>query len=139
VGLSNANDRQHGGDHYKKREYQHWDFVCDLNLDYLLGCASKYVARWRDKNGKEDLEKAVHYLEKAMEREVSAPAMDEENWDYLRHFTGQLDDEEATIIRLIVVGEFAEAIGALDYILETGFGEGPEDGGDGQQPRAEVL
>lgn len=34
---------------------------------YLEGCAQKYLWRWEDKNGKEDLEKAVEYLVKLLE------------------------------------------------------------------------
>jgi hypothetical protein len=62
--MISANDRQVGGDHYKK-EYQHWDFVTDTGLPYLLGCFTKYVTRWRGKNGMEDLQKSLHYLQKA--------------------------------------------------------------------------
>ncbi len=58
-----ANNRQVGGDHYKGT-YQHWDFVVETQMHYLLGCATKYVTRHRKKNGKEDLEKAKHYIEK---------------------------------------------------------------------------
>lgn len=61
-----ANDRQVGGDHYKS-EYQHWDFVPDVGVNYLLGTASKYVTRWRKKNGIQDLEKAIHYIDKFCE------------------------------------------------------------------------
>ncbi len=34
---------------------------------YLEGCAQKYLWRWEDKNGKQDLEKAVEYLVKLIE------------------------------------------------------------------------
>ena len=65
-----TNDRQVGGTHYKKQKYQHWDFATDVSCNdfYLKGCASKYVVRYRDKNGIEDLSKAVHYLDKIEER-----------------------------------------------------------------------
>ena len=65
--MSDANNRQVGGLHYKA-QYQHWDFV-RLCLDgrYLEGCLTKYVSRWRKKNGLQDLEKALHYTEKLME------------------------------------------------------------------------
>lgn len=65
-GTATANDRQVGGSHYAGA-YQHWDFVHDLNLDYWQACASKYVTRWRKKNGLEDLAKAPHYMEKRKE------------------------------------------------------------------------
>ena len=61
-----ANERQVGGDHYRSR-YQHWDFVEEGGLGYLEGCATKYVSRWRQKNGVQDLEKAEHYVQKLVE------------------------------------------------------------------------
>jgi hypothetical protein len=42
--------------------------VVDIfNLDYFQGNITKYVFRWRDKNGVEDLIKARHYLDKYIE------------------------------------------------------------------------
>lgn len=64
-----ANSRQIGGEHYKSA-YQHWDFVRMLGLDYLPAQITRYLARWRKKNGIEDLEKAIHYLQKFMEDET---------------------------------------------------------------------
>jgi len=104
-----ANDRQVGGDHYQKKEYQHWDWVCDINLHYLLGCATKYVARWRDKNGVQDLEKAVHYLEKAMERHIP-DRHGHENSPRYHNFYSQLPDKEAEIVRLIIMGAYGSAV-----------------------------
>ena len=63
-----ANDIQHGGDHYKKYgDLQPWDVITAWNLGYLDGTALKYIARWKDKNGIEDLRKAIHFLEKTIE------------------------------------------------------------------------
>lgn len=65
-----ANTMQVGGDHYAG-EYQHWDFVREvLGNNYLLGNATKYISRWRKKNGVEDLHKALHYIAKARETRV---------------------------------------------------------------------
>ena len=61
-----ANAIQIGGSHYNG-DYQHWDWVSDCNIHYLMGCATKYVVRWRKKNGLQDLEKAKHYLMKMEE------------------------------------------------------------------------
>lgn len=62
----NANDTQVGGDHYRT-EYQHWDLATDLNLGYFEGQITKYVTRWRSKNGVQDLEKAKHFTQKLIE------------------------------------------------------------------------
>ena len=70
-----ANDKQVGGEHYKA-EYQHWDFVCDTNMHYLLGCATKYLCRYKEKNGLQDLEKAKHYIQKAKEVDLE-PMLDD--------------------------------------------------------------
>lgn len=59
-----ANDRQVGGDHYQTGGTQHWDM---FGPEYLMGNATKYVSRWRKKNGVQDLEKALHYSEKLLE------------------------------------------------------------------------
>lgn len=61
-----ANDKQIGGTHYQT-PIQPWDFIVANNIGFLEGNAIKYAARHRQKNGKEDLEKAIHYLQKAIE------------------------------------------------------------------------
>jgi hypothetical protein len=62
------NERQVGGDHYKQHNgLEHWDLVERFGLGYLEGCATKYIARHGSKGGRQDLEKALHYIEKLME------------------------------------------------------------------------
>jgi len=61
-----ANNDQVGGSHYKAA-LQHWDLVWVLGLDYYVGQATKYVSRWRLKNGLQDLLKAEHFLRKYLE------------------------------------------------------------------------
>jgi hypothetical protein len=64
-----ANEKQVGGEHYKQG-YQHWDMVADGYLDYFKGQATKYLTRYRRKNGIQDLEKSLHYLEKLNELSI---------------------------------------------------------------------
>lgn len=64
-----ANDKQVGGDHYKTDGLQHWDIVELFKFDYFQGQITKYLMRWRKKNGIEDLQKARHYLDKYIELE----------------------------------------------------------------------
>jgi hypothetical protein len=64
-----ANDTQVGGDHYKRKAVQPWDFIAANNLGYFEGNIVKYISRWRDKNGMDDLLKARHYLDKLIEIE----------------------------------------------------------------------
>ncbi len=65
--MATANERQVGGTHYASDGEQHWDRVARLKLDYFQGQITKYVERWRKKNGVQDLEKARHFLDKYIE------------------------------------------------------------------------
>lgn len=70
--MATANDRQIGGNHYKTPgKLEHWDLVGMFEWDYFQGQITKYLMRWRKKNGLEDLEKARHYLDKYIELERS--------------------------------------------------------------------
>ena len=61
-----ADDVQVGGTHYQSL-YQHWSYMADIDANYFEGCITKYVYRWRRKNGVQDLEKARHFLDKYIE------------------------------------------------------------------------
>ena len=62
-----ANDLLVAGTHYKSKAIQPWDYIVANNLGYLEGNIVKYVSRWRDKGGLDDLRKARHYLDKLIE------------------------------------------------------------------------
>ena len=62
-----VDDIQHGGNHYKKLNPEPWNVITAWNLGYLDGTALKYIARWKDKNGIEDLRKAIHFLQKTID------------------------------------------------------------------------
>jgi len=66
-----ANSKQIGGNHYKSG-IDVWDFVHQNDIGYLAGNAIKYLARFKKKNGVEDLLKSQHYIEKLIEVETEA-------------------------------------------------------------------
>lgn len=63
--MSDTYVKQYGGTHYES-DYPHWDWVTDIGMGYLPGNATKYVARWRKKNGEADLRKAMTYVDKML-------------------------------------------------------------------------
>ena len=64
VSLSNnAWDKQVGGEHYKQYAIQPAKFALANGLDYAQSNAIKYIVRHKDKNGVQDLDKAIHYIE----------------------------------------------------------------------------
>ena len=62
-----ANAQQVGGTHYKDKAIQPWDYIASNNMGYLEGNVVKYVSRWKEKGGVQDLKKAMHYLTKLIE------------------------------------------------------------------------
>jgi hypothetical protein len=101
------NSVQIGGSHYQA-EYQHWDFVADLGLPYLTACASKYVTRYDKKNGKQDLLKAIHYLEKAIYR-VNTDVMNVVIFEDSQSCTGNPDNgKERMHERIMLMAKFLE-------------------------------
>lgn len=64
-----ALDKQVSGNHYKDCGIQPIEYIHANNLNYFEGNAVKYITRHRKKNGKADIEKAIHYLELMLELE----------------------------------------------------------------------
>ena len=58
-----ALDIQEGGTHYKDMKIQPIEFILANNLGFVEGCVVKYVSRYKNKNGIEDLKKAKHFLD----------------------------------------------------------------------------
>ena len=56
-------DTQIGGNHYKNLKIQPIEYIMANNLNYCQGNAIKYLTRYKDKNGLEDLKKAKHYID----------------------------------------------------------------------------
>jgi|TARA_B110000285_G_scaffold98855_1_gene112713 hypothetical protein len=59
--------RQEGGDHYSKHKIQPYTFIQTNGLSFFQGNVIKYVVRYKDKNGIEDLKKIIHYCELEIE------------------------------------------------------------------------
>ena len=81
----NAYKKQIGGSHYSRFRIQPSKFINDNKLLFAEGNAIKYICRHTAKNGKEDLEKAKHYIDMIIERDYS-----EENQLDKKNFWGIL-------------------------------------------------
>ena len=66
AGMEDAGDvmaKQVGGTHYKGAAVQPWDIFMQYKLDPWSANVVKYILRFPKKAGKQDLEKAKHYIE----------------------------------------------------------------------------
>jgi|TARA_R100001530_G_scaffold55_3_gene115 hypothetical protein len=67
-------DKQIGGQHYQKFKIQPSEFVVKNELLFPEGCAIKYICRHRLKGKRQDLEKAIHFIEMVIERDYGDEA-----------------------------------------------------------------
>ena len=67
----NVYDKQVGGSHYKKMKIQPSRFVIENKLPFPEGNVIKYICRHPYKDGKQDLEKAKHFIDMIIERDYS--------------------------------------------------------------------
>lgn len=77
-----TNDYQVGGDHYASKDVQPWVamqawMTKEAFAGYLQGNCIKYLARYKDKSGVQDLQKCQHYLAKLIDVESEKQAMAE--------------------------------------------------------------
>jgi hypothetical protein len=58
-----ALSRQVGGGHYKELAIQPVEFIVANNIPFCEASAIKYICRHGLKGGKQDIDKAIHFLE----------------------------------------------------------------------------
>jgi len=62
-------EEQVAGAHYKNQKIQPIEYILANELPFIEGNIVKYITRWREKGGIEDLKKVKHYVEILMEYE----------------------------------------------------------------------
>lgn len=64
---------QVGGSHYKELAIQPAEYCQRNRIPYCESSVIRYVTRHREKNGREDIEKAIHCLQLLLELEYPQP------------------------------------------------------------------
>ena len=73
-------NKQIGGTHYKRMKIQPSKFVIENKLLFPEGNVIKYILRHQDKGGKQDLEKAKHFIDMIIERDYKDEKEKQETW-----------------------------------------------------------
>ena len=55
--------KQVAGKHYKDFVIQPIEFITKNDIPFIEGNIIKYICRWKDKGGVQDLDKVIHYVE----------------------------------------------------------------------------
>lgn len=118
---------QVGGSHYKKYHIQPLEYAEKIGLNPMCFCAFKYVTRYKDKHGEEDLAKALHCLDVYEECGVAKESIKVDT-DYLIDFLSQFDDNQGQALFFIIqtqcnkdrIKEARFAIEKLQKLLKEG-------------------
>lgn len=86
-----ALNHQEGGTHYKKCAIQPIEYIHANKLDFCQGSVVKYITRFRDKNGLEDLKKARHFIDLLINLEYNN---DQSGSDKDNHESGTSEKEQ---------------------------------------------
>ncbi len=71
-----AEEKQIGGSHYKSLRIQPMRYSMENNLNACQHTIIKYVTRYKEKGGVQDLEKAIHCIELLIEFELEEQELD---------------------------------------------------------------
>jgi hypothetical protein len=88
--VSDPSNRQVGGDHYKSMAIQPTEYIEKNGIGFCAGNVIKYVSRYKSKGGKQDLEKAIHFLEFLIKYEFESE-QDQVVFDKLRAEADELE------------------------------------------------
>lgn len=125
--MSKANG-QIGGDHYKDHGgEEHWDFAWKHRYNQFEYCASKYVERYKEKNGLQDLEKALHHLVKWKSLVPSAALKNERSVSGIMMYihSRKMNLLQADIFGSIHMGDIRNATLGVELLIEQEYGGGP--------------
>lgn len=127
--MLHPNDKQVAGNHYQGTKYQHWDWIAECHISYLEGNATKYIVRHKNKAGLQDLEKAIHYVEKIrslLHKGYKNRSIFMNSKMEMHHASvltdefilgANLDHEQAVCVRLLMNWETSGTIGVVLNIL----------------------
>jgi hypothetical protein len=67
----NVLEHQVGGNHYKDKAIQPIEYIMANKLPFCEGNVVKYITRWKDKGGVEDLRKIKEYCDFLIREEIN--------------------------------------------------------------------
>ena len=110
---------QVGGDHYKKMAIQPIEYILKNGIGFAEGNVIKYVSRWKEKGGIEDLKKARHFLDMLIEFDKDKPnhvlrVPDEDDW--IKWDGGECPIDTNTMVQIKLRNEYIYRMRAEDCI-----------------------
>lgn len=89
----------HNPQRYNSNNVECWDFIAKYELDYFVATAIKYVWRHKYKGGKQDLEKALEFLNKR----ISLGKIYERPSDFTYTVPQVIDYQDMDITQMVIL------------------------------------
>jgi hypothetical protein len=95
----NPLNEQIGGNHYKDMAIQPVEYTHKNKIGFIEGCIIKYISRYKNKNGRQDLEKARHFIDVLIEMEYPDEKTIIDNWpEWKRNIVNKIAEQEHNLI-----------------------------------------
>lgn len=118
---TNALQTQIGGTHYKNLVMQPIEFIIKAKLSFIQGNIVKYITRYKNKNGKQDIEKCIHYAKLAIELNSSGPEYRMLNIAYTYCKVNNLSQAQTNIIVACVQDDYYLAIRYCNQLIKLEY------------------
>lgn len=119
--VKNAIDLQIGGSHYKTLQMQPVEFIVSAGLSYIQGNIVKYITRYKHKNGKQDVEKCMHYAQLAIELQSNGPRLKALNLAYSYCKVNKLNKLQTNIIAACVQDDYYLVIRYCKHLIHQEY------------------
>lgn len=113
-------DKEVGGTHYADMKIEPIELIEAFGLDFIQGSIIKYISRYKNKNGVEDLKKAIHYCN----MRIDSDSLFKRRLGELDEFAiktycmlNELDDLENIIIGYVVSNELDKAAKEIENLI----------------------
>ena len=115
----NALQVQVGGDHYKNRAMQPIELITKTRCTFIQGCIWKYITRYKEKNGREDIQKCIHYAQLAIQLKDNGQ-LGYRKLDIVREYckVNNLSKEQEAVVLLTAYDSYQRVIDECKVMLE---------------------
>lgn len=121
---NNALDVQVGGSHYKNKKMQPIELITKTRCTFIQGCIWKYITRYKEKNGKEDINKCIHYAQLAIELKDEGQ-LGYRKLDIVKTYcdVNELSTKQSSVIMLTAYDSYQRVIDACKAIINEEYPE----------------
>lgn len=119
----NSLEKQIGGTHYLNLEMQPIELIVQSKLNFIQGCIIKYITRYEQKNGLQDIQKCIHYANLAIELNSIGPDLSSIGLGYTYCRVNKMSTLQTNIVISAMLNNYYSMIRYCNQIIKKQYGE----------------